>query len=68
MKFSGILTKSLKVGTLHADVKGRIKTPTDHGHKYVVTIVDEFSRYVYAESVVKKGEASNVVLYFVKFF
>lgn len=67
-RFAGSLTKEVRIGRLHADVKGKIKTPTVDGQKYFVSIVDEASRYTFVKPMRKKGEASDVVLEFAKWF
>ena len=67
-KFKGSLTSESEVGRLHVDTKGKVDTPSINGHLYFLTIVDEYSRYTQTYPMKSKGEASELLLNFIKRF
>lgn len=66
--FPGMLTNEETVGRLHADVKCPVKVTSSDGYRYLVTIIDEHSRFVHVEAIKRKDDASEAVLRFVKYF
>ena len=66
--FKGSLTKRTTVGHLHADTKGKIPKTSVNGYSHFVTVVDEYSRFVFTHPIKSKGEASGVVLRYVRWF
>lgn len=67
-KFDGTLTGITKVGRLHVDTKGKVEAESTDGHKYFLTVVEEYSRYTYVCPIRTKGETSDELLRFVKCF
>lgn len=67
-KFQGSLTKEAEVGRLHVDTKGKVDTPSVNGHLFFLTIVDEYSRFTQTYPMKSKGEASELLLNFIKKF
>lgn len=66
--YKGTLTKSQKFGHLHADVKGSIEEKSVDGFDYFLSLIDEKSRYIHAEPIKTKVEASDALLRFVRVF
>ncbi|GAU40997.1 hypothetical protein TSUD_92220 [Trifolium subterraneum] len=50
---------------LHMDLWGPYSTPTLHGHKYFLTIVDDFSRYTWIVLLKGKHEAASQIQKFI---
>lgn len=67
-RFSGSLSNARKVGRLHVDTKGKVEEKSEGGHKYFLTIVEEYSRYTAVFPLRTKGEASDQLLQFIKWF
>lgn len=67
-QYKGSLTNAAKLGHLHADTKGKIKTPSENGDHYFVTVVDEFSRSMFAKPIPQKSDASKAVQEFITWF
>lgn len=67
-RFAGSLTKEFRIHKLHADIKEKIKVPSVNGHPYLLTVIEEVSRLVYAKLVKTKGEALEELLKVVKCF
>lgn len=67
-RFDGSITNSTTIGTLHVDTKGKVEIPSIQGHKYFVTIVEEFSRFVCVCPIRCKADAADKVLRFIKYF
>lgn len=67
-RFSGTLTGMTKVGKLHVDTKGQVEESSVDGHRYFLTVVEEYSRYIYVCPMVTKGQASDQLLHFIKCF
>ena len=67
-RFDGSLTTEPRVGKLHADTKGKVDVMTTQGHRYFLTIVEEYSRFTHTCPLRTKGEASKALLHFVKCF
>ncbi|GMG18092.1 unnamed protein product [Phytophthora fragariaefolia] len=62
-------TKTSRVLELvHTDVMGPMKTPSKGGAKYVLTFVDDFSRYVVAYFLKKKSEVASKLKEFMRFY
>lgn len=61
-RFKGSLTSTARIGRLHCDTKGQVKCISDDGHKYFITIVDEYSCFAYACLIRTKYEESEIVL------
>ena len=47
------------MGHLHADTMGKVKTTSENGEKYFITIVDDYSRFVHVKPIRNKTQASN---------
>jgi len=56
---------STKFELLHLDIWGPLAIPSLHGHKYFLTIVDDFSRYVWIVLLKPKAEVSLHVQNFI---
>lgn len=67
-RFGGSLTSAEEVGTIHVDTKGQLETESTRGHKYFVTMIEEYSRFVSVRPIKSKGEAASEVLKFIRFF
>ena len=67
-RFDGSLTTESRPGKLHADTKGQVDVQSTQGHKYFLTVVDEYSRFTYTCPLRSKGEASEALLHYVKCF
>ena len=67
-RYQGSLTNAVTMGHLHADTDGKLKTTSENGEQYFVTIVDEYSRFVHVKPIPNKTQASNSVREFVKWF
>lgn len=65
-EFKGSLTSETEVGRLHVDTKGKVDTTSVNGHKYFLTIIDEYSRYAQTYPMKSKGEASQLLLNFIR--
>jgi hypothetical protein len=52
----------------HTNVMGPMKTPSKGGAKYVLTFVDDYSRYVVAYLLKKKSEVAAKLNAFMKFY
>jgi hypothetical protein len=46
---------------LHMDIWGPFSTPTPHGHKYFLTIVDDFSRFTWIILMKAKSETASKI-------
>lgn len=64
--FSELLKNAPAVGILHCDTKCNIEVEPVDGHKYFLTVVEEYSRHVAVFSLYTKDEASDVLLTYVK--
>ena len=67
-RFDGSLTTESRPGRLHADTKGQVDELSTQGHKYFLTVVDEYTRFTYTCPLRSKGEASEALLHYVKCF
>ena len=62
---SRLLTKTSRVLELvHTDVMGPMRTLSKGGAKYVLTLVDDYSRYVVAYFLKKKSEVTGKLMEF----
>lgn len=61
----GILTKDDKICVLHVNTKGKIETTSVDGHGYVITKVEEHSRFITDHHLRSKAYASEEPLKFV---
>ena len=52
---------------IHVDIWGPYSIPSIHGHKYFVTIVDDYSRYTWIFFLKQKSEVVKVLEHFVIF-
>jgi hypothetical protein len=52
---------------LHMDIWGPFSTPTPHGHKYFLTIVDDFSRFTWIILMKAKSETASKIQDFIQF-
>ncbi|KAI3515606.1 hypothetical protein L1887_14507 [Cichorium endivia] len=67
LPFTNRITHSNAIFDLiHIDVWGPYKHATHDGHKFFVTIVDDFSRYTWVTLITNKGSALFVIKNFVK--
>lgn len=66
--FHGSLTRADRVGTLHVNTKGQVKTSSVQGHRYLVTTVEEFTRFIAVRPIRSKSDAATEVLRFIKWF
>lgn len=66
--YGGSWTKKNSPGHLHADIVGKIKPQSYHGHRYFMTVVDERTRYTHVTLLKKKSEASDELIQFMKWF
>ena len=41
----------------HSDVFGKVKQPSIMGYKYIITFIDDFSKYVWVDFMKEKSEA-----------
>ncbi|KAG2773013.1 Copia protein [Phytophthora cactorum] len=63
------MTKSTKLLQLvHTDVMGPMKTKSKGGARYVLTFVDDYSKYVVAYFISKKSEVPNKFKMFMKLY
>lgn len=54
------MTKTTRVlDRVHADVMGSMRTPSKGGAKYVLTLVEDYSRYVMAYFLKRKNEVAS---------
>ncbi|GMF50845.1 unnamed protein product [Phytophthora fragariaefolia] len=53
---------------VHTDVMGPMKTPSKGGMKYVLTFVDDFSRYMVTYFLKKKSEVASKLKEFMRFY
>ena len=67
-KYDGSITKECSPGALHADLVGPIIPPSRSGHRYFLTIVDEYSRFIETIPLKTKGETSSALLRSVAIF
>ncbi|KAI3697266.1 hypothetical protein L6452_30160 [Arctium lappa] len=51
---------------IHMDLCGPMSTQSINGKKYIVVMVDEYSRYTWLEFLRKKSEAPNLIIKFIK--
>ena len=51
---------------IHTDVCGPMQALTPGGKRYVITLIDDYSRYTYVYFMHKKNEASSIIKRFVK--
>jgi len=54
-----------KFELLHCDIWGPLSIPTIHGHRYFITIVDDFSRFVWFILIKAKSEVSSHIQNFI---
>ena len=54
-----------KFDLLHCDIWGPLGTPSIHGHRYFITIVDDFSRFVWIILIKNKSEVSSHIQNFI---
>jgi len=52
---------------IHVDIWGPYSIPSIHGHKYFLTIVDDYSRHTWIFSLKQKSEVVKVLKNFVVF-
>jgi len=50
---------------LHCDIWGPLNVPSIHGHKYFITIVDDYSRFVWIILIKSKSEVSLHIQQFI---
>lgn len=50
---------------IHIDIWGPYSTPSVHGHKYFLTVIDDHSRYTWIYLMKSKAEASKILHIFV---
>lgn len=60
--YKGSISSADAPGHLHIDAAGRMKQPSVHGEKYLITVIDEVSRYVYGKAAANKSDASPALL------
>lgn len=65
-RFTGSLTSSPKICLLHFYAKGPVICISVDGHKYFLTIIEEYFRFVYACPIRSKVEFSKILLRYVK--
>nr|GEY11026.1 retrovirus-related Pol polyprotein from transposon TNT 1-94 [Tanacetum cinerariifolium] len=51
---------------LHMDLCGPMRIESINGKRYVLVVVDDYSRYTWVFFLHSKDEASNVIIYFIK--
>ena len=51
---------------IHTDVCGSIQALTPGGKRYVLTLIDDYSRYTYVYFMNKKNGPSSIIKRFVK--
>jgi hypothetical protein len=56
---------SSKFELLHCDIWGPLGVPSIHGHKYFITIVDDYSRFVWTILIKSKSEVSLHIQQFI---
>ncbi|GAU24468.1 hypothetical protein TSUD_319450 [Trifolium subterraneum] len=52
---------------LHMDIWGPFSTPTTHGHKYFLTVMDDFSRFTWVILLKGKYEAASKIQDFIQY-
>jgi len=62
---SSLSIASTKFELLHFDIWGPLAFPSVHNHKYFLTIVDDFSRFVWIILLKTKSEVSTHVKNFI---
>lgn len=62
------LTRAKESDHLPIDIVGKIKQLFIHGRNYLVTVVDEFSRFVYAKTIKHDSAASEIVVRYSRWF
>lgn len=65
---NGTPTGETKAGRLHVDTGGHLEEQSTEGHRYFLTVVEAYSRYIFASSIRTKTEASDALLHFIKYF
>lgn len=66
--YKGSITSASSVRHQHKDTKGVIRVRSVNGFRYFVAVVHEFARYLHTCPIKAKGEASDVVLQFGRWF
>nr|KYP65704.1 Retrovirus-related Pol polyprotein from transposon TNT 1-94 [Cajanus cajan] len=68
LPFPTSTSKSLSFFDLvHMDIWGPLAIPTIHGHKYFLTIVDDYSRHTWIYFMKSKGETRNLIQNFISY-
>lgn len=67
-KYKGSITKETIPGTLHADLIGPISPHCRSGNIYLLTIVDEHSRFIEVEPLTSKSDTSRALLQIIVWF
>ncbi|XP_019425060.1 PREDICTED: uncharacterized protein LOC109333936 [Lupinus angustifolius] len=52
---------------VHMDIWGPLQIPSIHGHKYFLTIVDDFTRHTWLFLMFSKAETRNIIINFIHF-
>jgi len=63
--FTSSCHASSKFELLHCDIWGPLNVPSIHGHKYFITIVDDYSRFVWIILIKSKAEVSLHIQQFI---
>lgn len=66
--FRGRIAAADSVGRLHCNTKGQVDVTCDDGHKYFITIVEDYSRYTHDVPLKSMYEYSNTQLHFIQKF
>lgn len=67
-RFDDTLKARTKVARLSVDTEGHVEANYTVGHRYVFAIVKDYSSYILSSLIKTKGEASDAVSHFIKWF
>nr|GEV88594.1 hypothetical protein [Tanacetum cinerariifolium] len=59
-------TNQEKLYLLHMDICGPMRVESENGKKYILAIVDDYSRFTWVKCLRSKDEASNFIIKFLK--
>lgn len=64
--FRGCFISAYFVSSLQCDTNGTVEVTYDDGHKYFLTVVDEFNLYTHVVPLRSKAKVSEALLHFVR--
>lgn len=64
-KFSRLYNLTSSPGHFHVDING---TESENGSVYYILIVDDHARYIFEDPLIRKSDASDVIIEYHNFF